>query len=508
MSFLAGTKFPNKDLRNVLVEDTLKNDRIKIKLIQKNDELGDTVWREKQQQLYPYNINIYPEATTEQEILTQDNEQLLKDQYQAYQKAEYILLSLTKNEKTVQFVLDHLETPEIQFFVSQSSYITSELKKRYVRLTKNILVNFIKSQFRLNPADVEPDLSTMKQDQAAADERKKTRERQEMVRKARVEQMETKQKAVKDARLKLAVEAAAVGKQKKAQKALEKLRDLAEKVKNIDKRKRAVQNKISPSPLRPQQLDWTGIGEESMTPPVEKPKRGRKPKSILEKTILALQKVNAKIQILDGYDNRTKRQNNTLFQLKDSRTSLENQIAALEKYQKVEATGKGLNKKKLIRGGGMPQDQTNKKEINGKFKIDLNKLKNQNLLSIKYAKNNATLPHFKPVLVNNDVKSIILDLVATHHINEQFFNKLPAIDKRIIQRFIKVTKIFGGAMPLVETDDDTDFNKRFQILRSEYNAGNDSEILKKELKQYTLQALQEGAISNRDAMMLLYQLSL
>jgi hypothetical protein len=264
--------------------------------------------------------------------------------------------------------------------------------------------------------------------------------------------------------------------------------------------------------LKPQHLNWIGEEEESMPPPVEKPKRGRKPKPIqdvYEAAIILLQKMNTKIQKLDDNENRTSRQENRLFRLKDEKAILEEQIAELEKETKAAATGKGLKKKKLIRGGGgIPQEQANKKEINGKFKIDLNKLNNQNLLSIKYAKNNATLPHFKPVLVSNDVKSIILDLVTTHHINEQFFNKLPAIDKRIIQRFMKVTKIFGGAMPLVETDDDTDFNKRFQILRSEYNAGNDSEILKKELKQYTLQALQEGAISNRDAMMLLYQLSL
>jgi len=144
----------------------------------------------------------------------------------------------------------------------------------------------------------------------------------------------------------------------------------------------------------------------------------------------------------------------------------------------------------------------------------MQKLKNENILALKYAKNNANLPHFKTISVNDDVKSIIIDLLDTNHVNEQFFNKLSPIDKRLIRRFVKTTKMGGSVSGLPccssssNTGSDDDFTKRFSILRAEYNAGNDSQLLKTELRQYTLQALQEGSISNRDAMMLMFQLSL
>jgi hypothetical protein len=111
--------------------------------------------------------------------------------------------------------------------------------------------------------------------------------------------------------------------------------------------------------------------------------------------------------------------------------------------------------------------------------------------------------------VNDDVKSIIIDLVENSHINDQFFKKLNEIDKRIVRRFIKATKLDSKSTlgeGLIGNDDE--FRKRFEILRGEYNSGNDSQILKNELKQYTIQAYHEGSMSHRDAMMLLYQLSL
>jgi hypothetical protein len=44
---------------------------------------------------------------------------------------------------------------------------------------------------------------------------------------------------------------------------------------------------------------------------------------------------------------------------------------------------------------------------------------------------------------------------------------------------------------------DEAFNERFQILLSEYNAGNNSEILRNQIKQYILHAMKLNMISRQ-----------
>ena len=89
--------------------------------------------------------------------------------------------------------------------------------------------------------------------------------------------------------------------------------------------------------------------------------------------------------------------------------------------------GKGLKKKKEVKIGGgynnnaapkQEQVDDKKRTINAKFIINMQKLKNENILALKYTKNNANLPHFKTISVNDDVKSIIIDLLDTNHVNE------------------------------------------------------------------------------------------
>jgi hypothetical protein len=55
---------------------------------------------------------------------------------------------------------------------------------------------------------------------------------------------------------------------------------------------------------------------------------------------------------------------------------------------------------------------------------------------------------------------------------------------------------------------DEEFNEKFQILLGSYNAGNNSEILKNQLKQYILHAMKLNIIPRNTGHQMLLELSL
>jgi hypothetical protein len=55
---------------------------------------------------------------------------------------------------------------------------------------------------------------------------------------------------------------------------------------------------------------------------------------------------------------------------------------------------------------------------------------------------------------------------------------------------------------------DEEFNEKFQILLGSYNAGNNSEILKNQLKQYVLHAMRLNLIPRNVGNSMLLELSL
>ena len=57
------------------------------------------------------------------------------------------------------------------------------------------------------------------------------------------------------------------------------------------------------------------------------------------------------------------------------------------------------------------------------------------------------------------------------------------------------------------SNEDEEFNERFQILLSEYNAGNNSEILRREIRQYIIHAMKLNLIHRTTANSMLLEMS-
>ena len=176
-----------------------------------------------------------------------------------------------------------------------------------------------------------------------------------------------------------------------------------------------------------------------------------------------------------------------------------------DKYNTV---GKGL-KNRIIFGKGYSDDEDKpvrknsilKKVINGKF-IDLNKLKN-NILTVRYLKTGGFLPNIKAQHISNDLKEVIQDLI-NEKFEKRLYEKLQPDEKRLVKRLVGALKIDID----VNTKEDDEYRKQFEIVLGEFQAGNTSPAIKNKLKQYVAESMQSGMITRREAWQLLYELTI
>jgi hypothetical protein len=171
--------------------------------------------------------------------------------------------------------------------------------------------------------------------------------------------------------------------------------------------------------------------------------------------------------------------------------------------------GKGL--KKVIYGKGYTSSDEDeqpvrkntvlKKVINGKY-IDLNKLKN-NILTVRYVKTGGFIPTVKSQHISNDVKSVIEDLISDKF-EKRLFEKLQPDEKRLVKRLVAALKIDID----VNTKEDDEYRKQFEIVLGEFQAGNTSPAIKNKLKQYVAESMQSGFLTRRECWQLLYELTI
>jgi hypothetical protein len=151
-------------------------------------------------------------------------------------------------------------------------------------------------------------------------------------------------------------------------------------------------------------------------------------------------------------------------------------------------------------GYGIPPEDDKNKKVYGKYYIYLKNLR-KNVLSVKYVKTNNVVQKMKAQIITNDVKNIIKDIIITNNYDKIKFSKLDTKDKRII---INLSKYLD-----MDIDDETDdFQTNFEILLGEVESGNNSPLVIRKLKQFILQAINEGRITKNHGYSLLVEYSL
>jgi uncharacterized protein YegP (UPF0339 family) len=144
--------------------------------------------------------------------------------------------------------------------------------------------------------------------------------------------------------------------------------------------------------------------------------------------------------------------------------------------------------------------QTEKK-LNKKYFIDTNKL-NNNVLEVRYNKNRH-LTGIKTQIIGSGVKNIISNIINDDNMNEKEYDNLSDNERHLIRTILNMLE----KSHLIKNKDE-EFNEKFQILLGSYNAGNNSEILKNQLKQYVLHGMRLNIIPRNMGHSMLIELSL
>jgi len=516
------------DLRVLKVNNDAKDRKVKIALFKKEDEIGREKFRMTQEQLYPNLIQVTPE-TTLQQIITEQNERLAQDMEQQYQIAERNLLTIA-DKQNAEYMLDHLEDEEIRYMNSKFDYLVSQLKAQYTNVNKLIFINYVKQKYVADLASVDnrehisfnedipfasqrghqnmvmkaqmkDDLEQQLEEQNRKAQEQINRQHQQHRQNLRMNEAATAiQRASQSRKYRIQQQEQQEQQQRQEQEQM-RMNEAARVIQRVSKNRQDRQNRI-----RQQQQLLTPTQQHQMQQIDDILIRRGLHNEISDETLKKINEV-----LLSAKRNRNNNKNQSFV----SPLHLEEEVMTpvktparprgrprKEPLNPVE-TGHGLTKKRIIKGKGLVTKTSSKRLLNGgKFQIDMEKL-NNNILSIKYTKNNATIPALRPERISNDVKALIKDILDTHF-NHTFFDKLNDTDKRMVKRFVKTAKI-----PIEINDkDDEEFQKRFEIIKGEIMSGNDNKDLRNEMKMYILQAIKENLISRHDALMLFYQLSL
>jgi len=157
-------------------------------------------------------------------------------------------------------------------------------------------------------------------------------------------------------------------------------------------------------------------------------------------------------------------------------------------------TGRGVNERK---------SSVNRYYVNEKkYYIDMHKLR-ANTLSVKYTSSDNNLSSLPVQRISNALKNAIED-TSLNAFNDSKFKSLNEGDRRLMKRVAKLTKMEIE----LSCDDEDDFQRKYEILLGEYNSGNNSPIVKAELKKYVVEAMTEGLITRTQGLYLIYQLSM
>ena len=109
----------------------------------------------------------------------------------------------------------------------------------------------------------------------------------------------------------------------------------------------------------------------------------------------------------------------------------------------------------------------------------------------------------KTQVVGNGVKNIINNIINEDIMDEKKYHELTENEKHLIRTILNMLE----KSHLIKNKDE-EFNTRFQILLGSYNAGNNSEILKNQLKQYIFHAMKLNIIPKNTGNSMLLELSL
>lgn len=158
-------------------------------------------------------------------------------------------------------------------------------------------------------------------------------------------------------------------------------------------------------------------------------------------------------------------------------------------------------------GRGITASETPSYLSFGKYVIHMGHLLDRNIANFKYP-SLGSIPSIKPLTITDDYKEFIIDTLDNQKPNERLFNKLSSNEQKHFERVVSgagLTDVFK--LKRNRTEEEKKDNERFELLRGEVMAGNNSEKVLKELRGLIVRFMNEGRIHQREGTSMLMEIS-
>ena len=143
----------------------------------------------------------------------------------------------------------------------------------------------------------------------------------------------------------------------------------------------------------------------------------------------------------------------------------------------------------------------------GKYVIHMGHLLDKNVANFKYP-SLGSIPSIKPLTIGEDYKDFILDTLDNQKPNERLFNKLTQDEQRHFERVVSGAGLVDAfKLKRTRTAQEKNDTERFELLRGEVMAGNNSEKVLKELRGLIVRFINEGRIHQREGTTMLMEIS-
>jgi hypothetical protein len=475
------------DQRTVLANEEARNRQISINLEKKYAKTRDALWAEHQATLYPDILHVRNVPTLQNLLANELESENQDDSLQTENLARQNLGTIT-DEKTTDYILDRLSMDDM-FNMNQQFPEILETIKDYKNMNKIIFIDIVKSKQTYIPEFKLSERGQRRQNQAdtAYEEVQNTRNRDSEVRAMREnDKNQSPEKGV-------------------GGKTLYKERLNIGDMYDDEKRSPEKSN-----PMRTPRKKEKGFYGNIFTASSPKP-TNQDESDILER--IKAEVNSLKIEQLKTY---LKRFNPKITVPQYSSKEYKDMAIKIAYADETNTkTGSGLGRKRIT-GRGSPErgdsDEESDEEVSngkkmflngGKFAVNLSKLRNC-ILHVYYASSRASIPSLKREKISGDARDVLLDILANKY-NENLFNKLTNPDgQRLISTFVRVLKIDGIKM----SEFDDAYQKNYDVLMGEVNAGNNNPKIKAELKLYILRGISENLIPKAQGQLMLYNLSL
>ena len=121
-------------------------------------------------------------------------------------------------------------------------------------------------------------------------------------------------------------------------------------------------------------------------------------------------------------------------------------------------------------------------------------------MELRYNKNRH-LTNVKSQVIGHGVKKILNQIIDHDYIDTSDYHQITEHEQHLIRTILHMldrSHLIGSA--------NDQFNDKFQILLGSYNAGNNSEQLRSQLKQYIIQAMKLNMITRTTGQQMLLEM--